>query len=287
MVAASTGASGSCSSKTRTPWYPSYFATFEAVMACAHLMRPNVSAGVPVSGWSNGSFAAAAIVVRASSPPFTSIGRIARRSLNSDPSKVTRLVTRTIRCERTASTEPKSFAIHACISAGASRCPIVVDTVKMRSAAARASAGRLAIASSRSTMVVIADAQRRAQRRSRVQSFCLLVEVDIARRRSLPRVVLAHDAVDELAPRGAVCPVAHQRPIDRVAERVGCVARERESVAVARVRIHVAHRLGEAADGVDDRDRAVAERDELAEAARLEARGHEKEIAAGVDALRK
>ena len=62
---------------------------FYAVMPYSPLMRPNVSDGVPSSGLSKGSFAAAAMVARTSSAPLTSIGRIARRSLNRAPSKVT------------------------------------------------------------------------------------------------------------------------------------------------------------------------------------------------------
>ena len=96
-------------------------------------------------------------------------------------------------------------------------------------------------------------------------------------------MVLAHDASNEVGP--AVRAEALHRAIDRVAERLGLVAAERESVARS-IPIQVVDGLGEPADGVHDRHGPVAERDELTQAARLEARGHEKEIAAGVDALR-
>ena len=123
-----------------------------AVIPCSPRMRPNVSAGVPVSGRQKGSLRDRSIVSRTSSAPFTSRGRRARRSLKSAPSSVTRLVTLTIRCVSTASTEPNCLVIQSRISAGGSSRPTVDDTSKMRSAAARASGGSAAIRSSSSAI---------------------------------------------------------------------------------------------------------------------------------------
>src|SRR5438067_1179785 len=104
---------------------------FEAVIPCSPRMRPNVSAGVPVSGWQKGSFRDRSIVSRTSSAPLTSTGRRARRSLKSAPSSITRLVTRTIRCAMTTSTDPNCLVIQSRISAGGSRRPTVDETARL------------------------------------------------------------------------------------------------------------------------------------------------------------
>ncbi len=51
----SSNASGSCVSNTRTAWCASASAAFAPLMTRAPRTRPNVSAGVSVSGWQNGS----------------------------------------------------------------------------------------------------------------------------------------------------------------------------------------------------------------------------------------
>src|SRR2546428_13980796 len=99
-------------------------------------------------------------------------------------------------------------------------------------------------------------------------------------------MVLPHDAFHERAPRGAAGAKARGRAADGFGDRVRGVAREGEAVRLCAVRVDITHRLREPADGVDDRDRPVAERDELPEAAGLESRGHEEEVASRVDALR-
>src|SRR5947209_11687261 len=99
-------------------------------------------------------------------------------------------------------------------------------------------------------------------------------------------MVLAHRACPELRPLVAAEMEAARRTLDRVRERRRLVAREREAVPPARIRVEIAYRVREAADGAHHGDRPVAERDELAQPARLEPRRHEEEVRAGVDALR-
>ena len=126
-----------------TPCQPSALATLAAVTLCAPRTRPNVSAGVRVSGWqksspsarvmrsrSSGGSAGAPVVVPAP-------GRWARRGLNVAPSKVQRFITRMIRCRRAASTEPNVRSIHGSISAGGSMIPSLTSTWNSRSARAR------------------------------------------------------------------------------------------------------------------------------------------------------
>src|SRR5258705_491677 len=54
MTSASIGARGSCSSNTNTPWYPSYFAMFDAVIPCSPRIRSKLaypsSCGAPGFG---------------------------------------------------------------------------------------------------------------------------------------------------------------------------------------------------------------------------------------------
>src|SRR5205085_107696 len=95
------------------------------------------------------------------SVPFTSDGLSARISLKSAPSSMTRLVTRTIVCSVTASTEPNCLVIHSFISGGATRRPTLVETAKIRVAAARASTGSESSRSSRSVIVARVSIFRR------------------------------------------------------------------------------------------------------------------------------
>src|SRR5438046_10599866 len=76
------------------------------------------------------------------------------------------------------------------------------------------------------------------------------------------------------------------RPSNRLEECVASVLAKRESVALERVPCHVDDRVGQAARGTDDRDRAVAEADHLSQTTRLELRGHQKEIGTCVDPMR-
>src|SRR5436309_126402 len=75
-----------------------------------------------------------------------------------------------------------------------------------------------------------------------------------------------------------------QRSLDGVGEGGRLVLGEREAVAT-RIGVDVAHRIREPANRANDRDRAVAERDQLAETAGLESRRHEEQVRARVDAL--
>ena len=86
------------------------------------------------------------------------------------------------------------------------------------------------------------------------------------------------------APQRAVAPQRHGA-IDRELELVARHRRELDAGAGARGQRHlvgVDDRVGEAADARDDRDRAVAQRAELGEAAGLEARRHEQRVGAAL-----
>ena len=88
-------------------------------------IRPKLSAGVPSSGWQKGPPALPAMVSSSSpAPGGASTGRLARSVVESAPSSVTRLVTLTICCRRTASTEPKCPAIHGSIASGGTNLPL-------------------------------------------------------------------------------------------------------------------------------------------------------------------
>src|SRR5215203_7384301 len=136
-----------------TPWKPSYLATFEAVTECSPRTLPKTSAGVPSSGRQNGSPPAASISRSRSTLTPVSSGREARRPLKRLPSRVTRLVTRTIRCSVTASTKPKDLSIQARIASGGSRRPVVATTSKRRPAAARSSGSRASMRVGRSVIL--------------------------------------------------------------------------------------------------------------------------------------
>ena len=99
-------------------------------------------------------------------------------------------------------------------------------------------------------------------------------------------MVLVHRAAAQLVPHVAVPAERAQRARQRAGERGAVVPREREPVPVPRMLVDVTHRVREAANGPHDGDRAVAQRDELTETARLESRRHEEQIAPRVDALR-
>src|SRR5438445_11163703 len=99
-------------------------------------------------------------------------------------------------------------------------------------------------------------------------------------------MVLVHRAAAQLVPKVAVAAERAQRTGERAGEGRSVVGREREAVAVARVIVEVADGVREAADRAHHGDGPVAERDELPEPARLEARRHEEEIASRVAALR-
>ncbi len=86
-------------------------------------------------------------------PPATSKGREARSSLKRAPSRVTRFVTLTILCSRTASTEPKVFSTQPRISSGISRRPVVAHTSNRRSAISRSSGGKPSMRASRSVIL--------------------------------------------------------------------------------------------------------------------------------------
>src|SRR6185369_1661679 len=101
--------------------------------------------------------------------------------------------------------------------------------------------------------------------------------------RGVPRPVEVdgHPTGDERVPwRAARC--AHgDRGLARLGQ--GCRRRgvEREPGPLPRPRPLVDHAVGETAGPADDRRRAVAERDHLAGAARLEPRRHEEEVGTG------
>src|SRR2546428_12976267 len=94
-------------------------------------------------------------------------------------------------------------------------------------------------------------------------------------------MVLAHRACPELRPLVTAEMEAARRTLDRVRERRRLVGREREAVPPARIGVEIAYRVREAADGAPDGDRPVAERDELAQPARLESGRHGERVAAG------
>src|SRR5438128_1461381 len=71
-----------------------------------------------------------------------------------------------------------------------------------------------------------------------------------------------------------------QRPLERTEQRRARILLEDKA------RDAVLNRIGEAADRADHWDRAVALTVHLIEAARLESRGHQKEIGAALDEMR-
>src|SRR5262245_5367595 len=93
----------------------------------------------------------------------------------------------------------------------------------------------------------------------------LAVEVFIAASRGVPGEVRTHAALLEHPPRLPIL-VRLDRAHDRGIEVDLVVALEREAVAGAGARIEVLDRIGEAAGVADDRDAAVVQADELAEA---------------------
>src|SRR5689334_24738882 len=99
-------------------------------------------------------------------------------------------------------------------------------------------------------------------------------------------MVFVHRAAAQLVPLVSVAAERAQRARERTGERGPLVRREREAVAVSRMLVDVADGVGEPADGAHDGDRAVAQRDELTQTARLEARRHEEQVATGIDPLR-
>src|SRR2546423_9553547 len=98
-------------------------------------------------------------------------------------------------------------------------------------------------------------------------------------------MIRAHRARSQLPPWIPIGLVPVQRTPEGIGERGRLVLREGKAVA-HRIRVDVADRGGESADRAHDRDRSVAERDELSETAGLEPRGHEEEIRTGIDPLR-
>src|SRR5437773_11435290 len=94
-------------------------------------------------------------------------------------------------------------------------------------------------------------------------------------------MILAHRARAKRKPWLPARAIAMQRSFDGVGEPGRFVLGEGEAVA-ARVSVNVAHGVREPADRANYRDRAVAERDQLAEAARLEPRRHEEHVRARI-----
>lgn len=94
-------------------------------------------------------------------------------------------------------------------------------------------------------------------------------------------MILAHAAIAQDRPAAGVAE-ACQAARDRVGQVLGGVGVKAEAIAL----VAFAHGVVQAAGGAHDRDGAVAQRDQLAQAARLIARGHQERVAAGVDPLR-
>src|SRR5215210_5603078 len=110
----------------------------QAVVEWEPRTRPKTSAGVLSSGAQNGSPLVRSISrCRSGAASGASKGREARSSLKRAPSRVTRLVTRTILCSCTVRTEPKVFSTQPTISSGTTRRPVVGITSKRRSASSR------------------------------------------------------------------------------------------------------------------------------------------------------
>src|SRR3712207_2091684 len=138
------------------------------------------SGGVPSCGRQNGSPAVASISRSRSRLTPVSSGREARKPLKRVPSSVTRFVTFTMRCSRTASTEPKERSIQAFIASGGSRRPVVAETAKMRSVRVLSSVvraeirpGRLVICLSANTEAIPSvRRRRRGGRRRRAGLSC-------------------------------------------------------------------------------------------------------------------
>src|SRR5262249_34306478 len=112
---------------------------------------------------------------------------------------------------------------------------------------------------------------------SRRRGEQLGVEVAVSARGALPGEVLAHTALLEPSPRRRVTPGV-ERVIERLAERRGAEGAELESGAGPRVGVELPDRVVEAAGRVDDRQGAVAQAVELAQATRLVARRHQEDV---------
>src|SRR5207247_8550306 len=97
-------------------------------------------------------------------------------------------------------------------------------------------------------------------------------------------MILAHRARAKRKPWLPARAIAMQRSFDGVGEPGRFVLGEGEAVA-ARVSVNVAHGVREPAGRANYGDRAVAQRDQLAEAARLEARRDEEHGRASIDEM--
>ena len=134
---------GSCRSKTMTPWWASASAALAPVTTRAPRTRPNVLAGVSVSGRQNGPPSVAVIsAARSALVAARSNGRRARSGAKIVASWVARFVTFTTVCSRTASTEPNVRSSQSAISGGGSVRPRTTRTSRSRSARSRAPPSR-------------------------------------------------------------------------------------------------------------------------------------------------
>src|SRR6266545_7928902 len=106
------------------------------------------------------------------------------------------------------------------------------------------------------------------------------IERFVYRRRPVPREVLLHPAPLEHGPFFALS-VHPQGALERLSERAGIVSVEEESRSAGIA--DIGNRIGQTAGSSRDRDRAVAHRDHLGEAARLVTGRNQNPIRAAID----
>ena len=101
-----------------------------------------------------------------------------------------------------------------------------------------------------------------------------------------PAVIASHAALLERVPHILVVLVVVDGTVDDIEHVIGVVVEEREAIAVAGVLVVGQHRVAQTARLADNRHCAVAQGNQLAQAARLELAGHKEHVAARVDLMR-
>ena len=111
------------------------------------------------------------------------------------------------------------------------------------------------------------------------------VQIEIALCRGLPAKVHVHGLSYQLVPGIAIVPEQAGGTEDGVAHLLAVEVRKGEARSLAGVLVVRTHGIAQAARLSNHGQRAVAHGNHLGEAARLEKRGHEEQIRAGVHAL--
>src|SRR5260221_3733989 len=110
------------------------------------------------------------------------------------------------------------------------------------------------------------------------------IQCDVLFRRGVPGVIGQHGAQHQPMPHVLEL-IDGKRPDDSRKQVEGVVRLEREPIAAIGVGIELLHGIRQPASAVHDRDAAIAHRQHLADAARLEAGRHQVHVRAGIDTL--